>query len=107
MELRLPLEMSPGREAACRAVFVVGSLGEVRQPPGIENCGVPAPPNYMFPMNEVGSLAEVLHPEPSWWQTLSVLLSVQVESRHYSPLQSEEHSCFERLSISSSVKWGQ
>ena len=55
----------------------MGSLGEVRQTPGIENYGVPAPPNYMFPMNEVSPLAEVLHPEPRWWQTPSVLLSVR------------------------------
>ena len=40
MELRLPLEMSPGREAACRAVFGTWGFSRTTQNPGRTNFSV-------------------------------------------------------------------
>src|SRR5574337_1629099 len=58
MELRLPLEMSPGREAACRAVF--GTWGFFRTMHGktAPSCGLHSPGGVRRGVRASGSYQE-------------------------------------------------
>src|SRR5574338_51360 len=82
MELRLPLEMSPGREAACRAVF--GTWGFFRTMHGntAPSCGlhsqggvrrgVRASGSYQEGTGKSGSYGMWKHPRGHVWNHLAI-----------------------------------
>src|SRR5574341_287249 len=89
MELRLPLEMSPGREAACRAVF--GTWGFFRTMHGktAPSCslhsqagvrrGVRASGSYQEGTGKSGSYGMWNHPRGHVWNVLVLLIVVDAD----------------------------
>src|SRR5574337_525848 len=86
MELRLPLEMSPGREAACRAVFGTWVFFRTMHGKTAPSCGlhsqagvrrgVRASGSYQEGTGKSGSSGMWSHPRGHVWNVFDSLLEI-------------------------------